>query len=116
MDSAFGGRLPIISFRDLIPLRHRALESDARQTPAIGERLLSDACDAIRDGDARQAYATIECAMFNACDAIRDDDARQACATGERTSYARDAVRDRDARQSRATEERAIADALDTTI
>ena len=81
--------VPIIHFADCIPLRLCAVECDARQSGALGERQIADARDTIRNRDARQSGAPGERTVINT----------------------RDAVRDRDARKSRATRERRIADA-----
>ena len=64
-----------------------------RTLNTTGERLFSNARDAVRDCDARQAVAVTERATSNACDAVRDGDACQSCAVLERViSNACDAI------------------------
>ena len=81
------------------------------QPATTGERIISNACYAIRYRDICQPATTGECRFSNACNAIRYRDICQPATTGERRfSNARHAIRDRDACQAGAIVECTVKD------
>ena len=90
---------------------------DARKTCAIVERIPADARDTIRERDAHKVSARLERRRADARDTVTDRDARKATAIPKRIrADARDAIRNRDARKACAIGERIRADARDATI
>ena len=50
------------------------------QLVTIVERIITNACNTVRDCDAHQTIAIVKCSITNTCDAIWDCDAHQTIA------------------------------------
>ena len=67
-----------------IPLRIAAVGAADCEVFATAERLITNACNAVRDNDACEVFATVKRAITNACNAVGDSDAFEVFATVER--------------------------------
>ena len=56
-----------VSLGDCIPFFRGAIKADARQAGVSGERIITNARDAVRNGDARQSCTINKGTLANAC-------------------------------------------------